>query len=338
MATELLLNNALGDKLFGDINTFDDRDESTRMDTALLGTIGLLNTKAGFGYKGATPGDGTSNVSDFVNLMSKTLPFGDAIFYLNNQFSPSNELLNQGIGLIKSLPLAEEVVLPLLAPETTQDELGGDALGAGVGHLKSFPTLEPIVTEVIDNLHNDPILGDQVSVMTSFLHDFSLLGNLIGGTVPAGNALSSNDGNGHDTLDIMVAFAKKIPVAGDLVDTVIPDVFPNALGGDVQAFAGLLHDVIPGYTTVDALIGEEGFFTGLLEGDLNTDKLFEVTDILVDAVPDELGGLLGGTGILSASASGSAEDGSGSADAGVLGILSLGSDSALNLDSLNLLG
>ncbi|BBP44744.1 hypothetical protein THMIRHAS_01170 [Thiosulfatimonas sediminis] len=336
MATELLLNNVLGDKLFGDINTFDSTDDSTRMDTAMLGLIGILNTKAGFGYKGATAGDGTTNVNDFVKLMTKTLPFGDAIFYFNNQFSPSNELLNQGVAIIKSLPFAQDVILPMLSPAATQDEFGGDALGAGVGHLKSFPTLEPIVSEVIVNLHNDPLLGDQVSIATAFLHDFSFLGNLIGGTIPAGNALSSNDGTGHDTLDVMVAFAKKIPVAGDVVDTIIPDVFPNALGGDVQAFAGLLHDVIPGYTTADALIGNDGFFTNLMAGDLNADKLFEVVDIIVDAAPDELGGLLGGSGVLSVASLGGS--GSGSADAGILGIINLGSNSALSLDSLTLLG
>lgn len=332
MATELLLNNVIGDKLFGDINTFDSTDDGPdRFNTAPLTLIKILETKAGFGYAGATPTDGSKNINDGVNLLTNNLPFGDAIFYFNNQFAPTDELLLLGVDIIKSLPLAQEVILPMLAPEATQDEFGGDALGAGVGHLKSFPTLEPIVTEAINNLHNDPILGDQVSIMTSFLHDFSLLGNLIGGTVPAGNALSSNDGNGHDTLDIMVAFAKKIPVAGDVVDSIIPDVFPNALGGDVQAFAGLLHDVIPGYTTVDALIGEEGFFTGLLEGDVNISKLMEVTDILVDAAPDELGGLLGGTGLMSALSGG---EGSASGDAGIFGILNLGSDSAFNLDAV----
>ncbi|MBN2866879.1 MAG: hypothetical protein JXK16_12790 [Thiotrichales bacterium] len=331
MATELLLNNPIGNLLYGDINTFDSRDETTRIDTALFGSANLLSNLAGFGYDNATPGDRSNNVLDAFSLIREIPLFGTAL-YLNNQLVPSQEVLLKLQGLLNGLPLVGSTVLPMLAPERTQDEFGGDALGAVVGQLKSFPTLEGPVSFVIENLHKDPLLGDQVQTLTTFLHDFSFAGNLIAGTVPAGSALSSNDGTGHDTLDLIVEFAASTPVVGSVVDTVIPNVFPKALGGDVIALAGVLHDVIPGYVVVDALIGENGFVSGLLQGQVNTDALLGLTDVLVDAAP-ELGGLLGGTGLLSGNGGGDLLAGA----SGLLGILNLGSgtDSALGLGGLN---
>ncbi|QKI88175.1 hypothetical protein [Thiomicrorhabdus xiamenensis] len=331
MATELLLNNPIGQMLYGDIGNFDNTDDSPRMNTALFEGVNLLNSIAGTGYTGATATDNSTNVMDFFELM-RGIPMFDMAMYLNNQFMPTADVLIKLEGILNSLPIVSTHVLPMLAPERTQDEFGGDALGATIGVLKSFPTLEGPVDMVLQNLQADPLLADQVDVLTTFLHDFSFAGNLIGGTVPAGSPLSSHGENGGDTFGLVVDFASSVPVVGDVVSTIIPDVFPNAMGGDVQALAGVLHSTIPGYIVVDALIGEEGFISGLMHGEVNTDALLGLTDVLVDAAP-ELGGLLGGTGLISGGASADAS-GESSAGLNLLGALDLSSNSALNLGSL----
>jgi hypothetical protein len=320
MATELLLNNVIGDKLFGDISTFDANDESTRIDTAMLGLFGVLDTKAGFGYKGAYEGDGTSNVTDFINLMTQTLPFAGPIFYLNNQLSPSAAVLNDGVAIVKSLPFAEEVILPMLAPATTQEYFGGSAFTA----LQDTPVVGDVLSIGIANLSADPLLADQAALAFDLLEDFSFGGNLI--------EVINDPSSAPAFMSAMFTdFAGMMPTPAGIVGMI------KAGPAELEDTLSTVTEVLASYG-VDLPIPTDTVFSAL-------DPLMSAADPVLDAViniaeilpgADDLGGLLGGTGLISGSASASS-DGSSEGSASILGILTLDSTSMLNLDSLNVL-
>ncbi|QKI88570.1 hypothetical protein [Thiomicrorhabdus xiamenensis] len=310
----------------------------TESSDAIFSLVNILNTKAVTGYDQATPSDDTTNIMDIIGAV-KALPAGDTLISTLHQIAPGPVLIDNTVALLKTLP-AFSALLPVLAPNTTEGELGGDALGAVVGHLKAIPALEGPVTGVITALHEGP-LGDQVGMVTGLLHDISLGGNAIGGNIPAGTLFASEstgDLADPDSLDVVVGFAKGLPLVGDVVDMVIPDIFPNAGGENMVAAAGILHHVFPAYNATNALLGEDGMISGALGGLTGGDMggVLDIAGLLDLGGNDLLDGLLGGLDF-GGSASGSASaDGSGDASltGSVMNLLSLGSDSALDLGGL----
>ncbi|WP_319381872.1 hypothetical protein [Thiomicrorhabdus sp.] len=292
----------------------------TESSDAIYSLVNILNTKpiTGFNNAGALdqdPNAATTNLMDIIGTV-KSLPAGSEVLSLVHSVAPGPMLVEE----VKSTLLESSTfkyLLGVAGDVVNEPTFGGDALGAVVGHLKSIPVLEPIVSEALSTAFSLPVVGEQLGLVTGLLHNLSLGGHLLDGTIPAGTDLASeqfDDRSGLDTVDVVVGFAKSLPVVGDVVEAVIPNIFPLGLGENGVAIASILHEVTPGFQVVNAVIGEEGLLTEVLALD----------DLLGDG--DILGGLLGGLTGGSASSSGSTD---ASANVGLLGILNLGTDGLL---------
>ncbi|MBN2646332.1 MAG: hypothetical protein JXR44_00940 [Thiotrichales bacterium] len=284
---------------------------------ALFSVVNILNTKLLTGFNnsvapngGPLEGANTSNLMDIIGFVKK-LPAGAQVIDLVHDVVPGPALVDGPVGLLKSLPLFS-ALLPAINEKTTEGELGGDALQAVVDIARAFPVTEDVVNLFIKTFVVDNGVAGPLKPVTDLLHEISLGGNLLAGTIPPGSLLASEstettriaaDGTvtpraGLDSLDVVVGFAKSLPVVGDVVATVIPDIFPKALGIEPIAaitmpLAGIAHNVLPAYEVTDFLIGPNGVIGSAIGGlgggssGLGLDGLLSVGDLLG-------GGLLGG--------------------------------------------
>ncbi|CAN8140453.1 hypothetical protein J3998_05280 [Thiomicrorhabdus sp. 6S2-11] len=318
------------------LNILIDQDKSDNSD-ALFSVVNILKTKAPTGFEDSAfgfEGENSTNIMDIIGFVKNDVPAGSSIIDLAHTLSPAADPVEIVKGKLLGSPTAAAFI-SALAPANSESELGGDALGAVVGHLKTIPLTEPVINAFIANfVANDGI----ASPVTNLLHEISLGGHLLKGTVPAGTTLSSEemaDRAGEDSVDKVVQLFNHVT---GTEGAIIPGVFPKMLGDDVIAIAGIAHDVVPAYTTFNGLLDTDTGIIGSMVpagglgglGDLGGLGLTDMLDLGgANPLDGLLGGLTGGSG--SASAEASASDG------GILAILDLGGN-ALDLGSMLDLG
>lgn len=336
------------------LNILLDQDKSDNQD-ALFSIVNILNTKVPTGFEdsnnpGNTPfeGENSTNLLDIIGFVKNDVPGGSSLIDLAHTLSPAADPVEIVKGKLVGSPTIKGFI-DALAPANSESELGGDALGAVVTHLQSIPVTEPVINTFVDTFVAN---GGVLSPVTNLLHEISLGGHILSGTLPPGTTFASestdnvnadgpNTREGNDSLDNIVGFFNNVTGTDGAI---IPGIFPKMLGDDVIAIANIAHDVVPLQTTTFGLLNEETGIIGsqvsslglgdiLDMGDGNPlDGLLGGLDLLGGANP--LDGLLGGlTGSASAEASGEGANG------GLLAVLDLGGDGGLlgSLD-LNLLG
>ncbi|BBP46701.1 hypothetical protein THMIRHAS_20740 [Thiosulfatimonas sediminis] len=305
---------------------------------ALFSVVNILKTKAPTGFEDSAfgfEGEKSTNIMDVIGFVKNEVPGGSSIIDIAHTISPAADPVEIVKGKLVGSPTIKAFI-DALAPANSESELGGDALGAMVGHLKRIPLTEPVIstfvsTFVVDSAGN----AGPIKPVTDLLHEISLGGHLLKGTVPAGTTFSSEEVDGRTGEDSLDKVVQLFNHATGTDGAIIPGIFPKMLGDDAMAIAGIAHDVLPAYTTFNGLLDTDTGIIGSMIpagglGDLGglggLGGLGDLTDVLDLGGANPLDSLLGGLDLLGGltGSSASAEASAESSNGGILAILDLG--------------